>query len=150
MEIAAQAWLENHNRNRPINKFHLIELRTDNKYGGFIKHEPLTASIDVAKANGKLIVEVLDVYSPSIVKRLNMEQGLFRAQIDDWRAVVDCIMVDTNYDGKVFNISLTDIPAKKADLVTGKYELPAPAPDSIVAVKIIDMLGEELILTRKI
>ena len=150
MELTAQAWLENHNRNRPINKFHLIELRTDNKYGGFIKHEPLSASVALRKAKDKLIVEVTDAYSPSIVKRLNMEDGLFKAQIDDWRAIVDCIMIDTNYDGEVFNIHLTDIPAKKADLVNGKYELPLPSEGSKVAVKIIDMLGEELIITKQV
>jgi adenine-specific DNA-methyltransferase len=29
MELAAKAWLEQHNRNRPINRFHVIELRTN-------------------------------------------------------------------------------------------------------------------------
>lgn len=34
----ARAWAEGYNRNRPINKLHLIELRTDRKFGGFIRH----------------------------------------------------------------------------------------------------------------
>ena len=95
----------------------------------------------------KLIIEVNDVLSPSILQRLNLEEGLFRAQIDDWRAVVDCILIDTDYDGKVFNIALTDVPEKKQDLVTGRYELPAVKSGTTVAVKIIDMLGEEYIHT---
>ncbi|MDT8311476.1 MAG: site-specific DNA-methyltransferase, partial [Methylophaga sp.] len=74
---------------------------------------------------------------------------LFRAHIDDWRAVVDCIMIDTNYDGDVFKVSLSDIPAKKTDLVTGSYQLPIKNHQATVAVKIIDMLGEELIITAK-
>lgn len=85
--------------------------------------------------------------SPTIVKRLNMEQGLFRAQIDDWRAVVDCIMIDTAYDGQTFNVTLSDVPERRSDLVQGVYKLPAPPPGSVVAVKIIDMLGEEVIVT---
>lgn len=147
IELTARAWIEEYNRNRPINKIHVIELRTDRKYGGFIKHEPLTVSISVENGKDKLIVEVNDVLSPSILQRLNLEEGLFRAQIDDWRAVVDCILIDTDYDGKVFNIALSDVPEKKQDLVSGRYELPAVKSDATVAVKIIDMLGEEFIHT---
>ena len=150
MELTAQAALEAHNRNRPVNRLHLIELRTDPKYGGFIKHEPLHASIHIERLGEKLVVEVNDVISPTIVKRLNMEEGLFRAQIDDWRAVVDNILIDTQFDGEVFNVALADVPAKKADLVTSRYELPAPPAGSTVAVKIIDMLGEELVMTRTV
>jgi len=147
LELKARDWVERHNRNRPVNRYHIIELRTDDKYGGFIKHDPLEARMDARREGDKLIVEIEDVLSPTILQRLNMEQGVFRASIEDWRAVVDCIMIDTDYDGEVFNIALSDIPAKKTDLVEGRYEVQAPPEGSKVAVKIIDMLGEELILT---
>ena len=84
------------------------------------------------------------------MQRLNLEQGVFRAQITDWRAVVDCILIDTQYDGQVFNVALADVPERKQDLVNGRYELPAPLAGSTVAVKIIDMLGEELITTAQV
>jgi len=147
----ARAWVESYNRNRPVNKLHVVELRTDRKLGGIIKHEPLTAEVS-AERTGKdtdalLVVEVQDVVSPTIMQRLNLEQGVFRAQISDWRAVVDCILIDTQYDGQVFNVALADVPERKQDLVNGRYELPASPAGSTVAVKIIDMLGEELIVT---
>ncbi len=122
---------------------------TDSKYGGFIKHEPLEASVSVERKHDEPHIKVEDVFSPTIVQRLNMESGVFRARIDDWRAVVDCILIDTAYDGEVFNVALSDIPEKKADLVQGEYKVPAPAKGSQVAVKIIDMLGEELIVTAE-
>lgn len=150
MELAARAWIEDYNRARPINKLHVIELRTDRKYGGFMTHEPLGASVSVKRDKDTLRVTVNDVFSPSILQRLNMEQGVFRAQIDDWRAVVDCILIDTDYDGEVFNVALTDIPARKQDLVDGSYALPAPRKGATVAVKIIDMLGEEVIVTEQV
>ncbi|MBP7609615.1 MAG: site-specific DNA-methyltransferase [Steroidobacteraceae bacterium] len=147
----ARAWVETYNRNRPVNKLHVVELRTDRKLGGIIKHEPLSAQVS-AKRTGKgdtaqLVVEVQDVVSPTITQRLNLEQGVFRAQITDWRAVVDCILIDTQYDGQVFNVALADVPERKQDLVNGRYELPASPRGSTVAVKIIDMLGEELVVT---
>lgn len=145
----ARAWVDAYNRNRPVNKLHVVELRTDRKLGGIIRHEPLTAKISVKRtgegASAQLVVEVQDVVSPTIMQRLNLEQGVFRAQITDWRAVVDCILIDTQYDGQVFNVALADVPERKQDLVNGRYELPAPPAGSTVAVKIIDMLGEELV-----
>lgn len=149
-EVAAQAALEAYNRNKPVNQLHLLELRTDQKYAGFMRHEPLHAAIHCERDGEQLIVEVTDVISPTIIKRLNLEEGLFRAQIDDWRAVVDVILIDTAYDGEVFNVQLSDVPQKKTDLVAGRYELPAPPAGSTVAVKVIDMLGEELIVTRTV
>ena len=98
----------------------------------------------------RLIVEVTDVFSPTIMQRLNMEEGLFRAHIDDWRAVVDCIMIDSDYDGELFNVALSDIPPRKQDLVAGRYELPAPPPGATLAVKVIDMLGEEAVITHEL
>ena len=148
MELSSRAWVEEYNRARPINKLHVIELRTDQKYGGFIKHEPLVASVSVERSGEKLNIEVTDVFSPSIIQRLNMEQGVFRATIDDWRAVVDCIMVDTNYNGDIFNVALTDIPERKQDYVEGKYEVDAPPKGTTIAIKVIDMLDEESIITK--
>ena len=150
IEFNARAWVEAYNRNRPVNKIHIIELRTDKKYGGFIKHEPLTVSVSAERDGDTLQVTVNDVLSPGILQRLNLEQGVFRAQIEDWRAVVDCILIDTDYDGEVFNVALSDIPARKQDLVSGRYELPAPKEGATVAIKVIDMLGEEAIVTQTV
>jgi DNA methylase len=146
----ARAWVDTYNRNRPVNKLHVVELRTDRKLGGIIKHEPISAQITATRegADGaeRLVVEVHDVVSPTIMQRLNLEQGVFRAHITDWRAVVDCILIDTQYDGQVFNVAMADVPERKQDLVTGRYELPVPSTGSTVAVKVIDMLGEELVV----
>lgn len=146
----ARAWVETYNRNRPVNKLHVVELRTDRKLGGIIKHEPLSAQVSAQRvgegADARLVVEVQDVVSPSIMQRLNLEQGMFRAQVTDWRAVVDCILIDPQHDGQVFSVALADVPERKQDLVDGRYELPAPPAGSCVAIKVIDMLGEECIL----
>ncbi len=40
--------------------------------------------------------------------------------------MADCVMIDTAYDGKVFNVALSDVPEKKTDFVQGSHELPAP------------------------
>ena len=58
-------------------------------------------------------------------------------------------MIDSAYDGQVFNIVLADVPERKTDLVSGKYELDAPSGATTVAVEVTDMLGEEVLEVRK-
>jgi hypothetical protein len=70
-----------------------------------------------------------------------MDLPLFKAKITDWRSQVDCLMIDTAYDGSVFNVVLSDVPEKKNDLIEGTYKLAVPQGKTAVAVKIIDMLG---------
>jgi hypothetical protein len=55
--------------------------------------------------------------------------------------MVDVVLIDTAYDGEVFNVTLSDVPEKKDELVVGHYELPAPAAPTRLAVKIIDYHG---------
>jgi len=67
-----------------------------------------------------------------------------------WWGMVDCIMVDPHRDGETFNIASSDIPLKKTDLVAGKCELVPPRDRTTVAVNVIDMLGEEVLVTKDI
>ena len=153
-ELAAGAWLEEWNLLRKgkgaVNRLESIELRTDAKYGKFISHRPAEARVSIAREGKKVRVEVEDFISPTILERLEMDVPLFRAKVSDWRAMVDCVMVDPNYNGKVFKVALSDIPSKKSDLVDGVYLVDAPTKKITVAVKIVDMLGEEVLITETV
>ena len=154
VELAAAAWVEDWNRMRKgkdaVNRIEVIELRTDAKYGRFIKHEPAKARVKITRTNAKVLVEVTDFISPTIIERLQQQAGVLQPKIEDWRAMVDCIMIDPAYDGSVLNVAMDDIPGRRDDLVNGRYEIPAPADETTVAVKIIDMLGEEVIVTATV
>ena len=127
MELASKAWIEEWNRLRKgknaINNIDVIELKSDAKYGGFIKHEPAKAQVKFSRNKDIVTIEIEDFISPTIITRLQKQAGLLKPKIDEWRSMVDCVMIDTNYDGKVFNIAFSDVPEKKNDLVNGKYEL---------------------------
>jgi DNA modification methylase len=153
-ELTVDAWLADWNllrkRGDVPNKIEIIELRTDPKYGKFIARQPARAKVDIARKADKLVVEIKDFISPSIIERLQSQAGLLQPKIDDWRAMVDCVMIDPAHDGKVFNIALADVPEKKTDFVQARYELDAPKGKTTVAVKITDMLGEEVIITKEV
>jgi adenine-specific DNA-methyltransferase len=155
-EMAVDAWLEEWNRFRKQrdipNKIDLIELRTDPKAGGFFAHQPDQAEIEVKRDKDTIHIEIKTFISPTIVERLRQQAGVLTPQIDDWRAMVDSVMIDTDYDDKVFNIVYADIPEKKTDLVAGFYDIDFPKgkKKTTVAIKITDMLGEELLSIHQI
>ena len=153
-ELATQDWIEDWNKNRKRtnlpNQVRVIEVRSDPKYGGLFLHKPAEAEVRIQRTDDGILVEILDFISPTILERLSRQAGLVAPKVEDWRSMVDSIMIDTAYNGEVFNIVLADIPEKKTDLVSGKYPLPAPIGQITIAVKITDMLGEEVLVTKQL
>lgn len=101
-------------------------------------------------ASPRIKVEIEDFISPTIIERLKQQAGILTPHIDDWRAMVDSVMIDAAYNGQVFNVALSDVLERKNDLVSGHYELAAPDGSTTVAIKIIDMLGEEVLITAEV
>ncbi len=155
-ELATEPWLEEYNKKHPVNKVQVIELRTDSKYGKFLIHQPAIADVEIKKENkspqsgmpktAKAVIDIKSFISPTILERLNMDDNLFKVKIPDFRSMIDVVLIDNNYDDKVFNIFFSDVPEKKNDLIAGHYEIEIPSKDSKIAVKIIDMLGEEVLI----
>jgi len=81
----------------------------------------------------KLTVEKF--YPNTLLEKLRQDE----TEVEDYREMVESIMIDTNYDGSVFEPTIVDIPEKK-ELVSGEYELPDNA--GAIAIKITDLLSE--------
>jgi adenine-specific DNA-methyltransferase len=152
IELAAQASVDDWNRLRKgqhaPNRLHVIELRRDAKHGGWLNHMPADADVSITRKGGSIVVAIKDFISPSIVERLTQQAGVLEPKIDDCRAMVDSVAIDTAYNGAVLNVTMVDVPERKADFVEGRYELPAPRGTTTVAVRITDMLGEEVLVTK--
>jgi DNA modification methylase len=148
-EPAADAWIADWNRLRKgastPNRVEVIELRTDPKYGKFFQHQPARAKVRLVRGKPDDAIEIEDFVSPTIIERLREQAGILQPKIDDWRAMVDCVLIDPEYDGQIFKIAVSDVPQRKTDLVAGRYTI--PKGQGTVAVKLIDMLGEEVLVT---
>jgi len=150
-ELAVDAWIDEWNKKHPVNKIHVIELKTDKKYGSFLIHKPAEAKVKIEridKTTAKVVIE--DFISPTIIERLNIDNKLFKVKIPDFRCMIDTVLIDNNYNGKTFHIVYSDVPKRKDDLVKSEYEIEIPKSKTKVAVKIIDMLGEEVLVTEEI
>jgi len=145
-ELTVDPWVGEWNKKHPVNKIKIIELKTDKKYGNFLIHQPAEAKVKVERtAKNKVLIEIQNFISPTIIERLNIDNKLFKVKIPDFRSMIDTVLIDTNYNNNTFNIIYSDVPEKKTDLVEGKYEIEIPADKAKIAVKIIDMLGEEVL-----
>ena len=76
-------------------------------------------------------------YPMNLLQKLSIQQE----NVEDWRKMVESIMIDWNYDGAVLEPHTVDIPGKD-DLVKGKYKVPDDA--GTIKVKITDLLSESL------
>jgi DNA modification methylase len=138
-EVILESEIAKHNKISPINQIKIRDIQKD----GLIAFEPAIAEVSIAQNQNKKIVEIKNYLSPTILKRLEIDKNLFEQQITDFRSQIDMVLFDFNYNGEVFNICDSDIPAKKKDFVKGKYELETK---NKIAIKIIDMLGEETLI----
>lgn len=82
---------------------------------------------------GKLIVEAF--YPRNLLQKLSQQKD----DVEEWREMVESIMIDWNFDGAVMEPVVIDIPPKD-EFVVGEYEIPEGA--SSIKVKITDLLSE--------
>jgi adenine-specific DNA-methyltransferase len=91
------------------------------------------ALIDVE--DGHLVIKRF--YPMNLLGKLSLQ----KEKVDDWRELVESVMIDWNYDGAVLEPAEVDIPGKK-ELVKGRYAVPPEA--GTIRVKITDLLSESL------
>jgi len=89
----------------------------------------------VVVKNGKLVIE--QFYPMNLLQKLS----LLKENVEDWRELVESIMVDWNYDGAVLEPAVVDLPGKD-EMVSGKYDIPKDA--GTIRIKITDLLSESL------
>lgn len=152
-----KAWerKQNESPNRPVEKITLV----------CMGHEPdLAAQLEYAAKPFKIDVEVVDIlrdkadlefkrdseakvainkgelriekfYPMNLLQKLSLQ----KESVEDWKELVESVLIDWNYDGAVLQPAVVDIPGKN-DLVKGAYTVPQDA--GTIRVKITDLLSE--------
>lgn len=88
----------------------------------------------VVKGN-ELVIEAF--YPMNLLSKLSLQQE----NVEDWRELVETVMIDWNFDGAIFQPLQVDIPDKN-ELVSGRYPIPDDA--GTIRIKITDLLSESL------
>ncbi|RKU09542.1 restriction endonuclease subunit M [Candidatus Poribacteria bacterium] len=139
-----QAELKEENRRRAVNKIFVRDIGSE----GITTFEPASAEVNFERDGDSVKITIAEYISPTILARMDIDRTIFDEQIDDFRAQIDCVLIDRDYTIKYFKIDVSDVPENKDDFVEGEYTVTLPRPNARVAVKIIDMLGEETIVTE--
>lgn len=88
---------------------------------------------EVIVDSGNLIIK--NFYPMSLLQKLS----IMKENVEDWKELVESVMIDWNYDGAVLEPTVVDIPEKN-ELVSGIYKIPEDA--GTIRVKITDLLSE--------
>ncbi len=83
--------------------------------------------------DNKLIIK--EFYPMNLLQKLSLQ----KEYVDNWKQMVDSIMIDWNYDGAIMEPKEIDI-AEKNGLVKGIYEIPENS--KCIKIKITDLLSE--------
>lgn len=90
---------------------------------------------DIVIKDGKLVIK--NFYPMNLLQKLSFQ----KEDVEDWKQLVESVMIDFDYDGEVLNPEIIDIPGKN-EFVQGEYVIPAGAKR--IKVKITDLLSESL------
>ena len=93
------------------------------------------AEAEIVREGNKLVIRAF--YPMNLMQKLSLQ----KEYVEDWRQLVESIMIDWNYDGVVMQPTVTDVPDKK-EIVSGIYDIPEDA--GTIRVKITDLLSESL------
>ncbi len=90
---------------------------------------------EIVREGDKLVIRAF--YPMNLMQKLSLQ----KEYVEDWRQLVDSVMIDWNYDGVVMQPAVTDVPGK-SELVKGIYDIPEGS--GTIKVKITDLLSESL------
>lgn len=93
------------------------------------------AEAEVAREGNKLVIRAY--YPMNLMQKLSLQ----KEYVEDWKQLVESVMIDWNYDGVIMQPAVTDVPDKK-EVVAGVYDIPENA--GTIKIKITDLLSESL------
>lgn len=150
------------NPGKPVEYIYLVCMGHEPDLGAYLEEQ-------LSQSGLKLDVEVVDVLrdkanlefkrdseaeikinkSKLVIKKfypMNLLQklSLMKENVEDWKELVESVMIDFNYDGSVFEPKIVDIPDGN-ELVSGEYDIPNES--GVIRVKITDLLSESLEVT---
>lgn len=88
---------------------------------------------EIVKEDDKLIIK--EFYPMNLLQKLSLQ----KEHVDNWKQLVESVMIDWNYDGAVMEASEIDIPQME-DMIKGEYKIPQEAEN--IKIKITDLLSE--------
>ena len=81
------------------------------------------------------VLSIDNFYPMNLMQKLSLQ----KESVDEWRELVESVVIDWNYDGAAMEPTIVDLPSKN-DHVDGVYPIPDDA--GTIKIKITDLLSE--------
>lgn len=81
------------------------------------------------------VFKIQNFYPMNLMQKLSLQ----KESVNEWRELVESIVIDWNYDGAAMEPTIVDIPDKN-EFVLGEYKIPDDA--GTIKIKITDLLSE--------
>ncbi|WPY01757.1 Restriction endonuclease subunit M (plasmid) [Candidatus Trichorickettsia mobilis] len=134
--------LKNYHKTMPsMSKIELWDIQKDEIF----EYKEPDCEVEFKGDKNQVRIKIKSYISDKIIQRLNVDKTIFDLDIKDFRACIDYVLIDTNYNGEIFSTCFSDVPKNKKDFIRGEYSVES---QGIVAVKIVSMLGEESIILQ--
>ncbi|WP_063336800.1 MULTISPECIES: site-specific DNA-methyltransferase [unclassified Marinomonas] len=83
----------------------------------------------------KEMLKIINFFPMNLMQKLSLQ----KESVNEWRELVESIVIDWNYDGSAMEPAIVDIPDNN-EFVLGNYKIPDDA--GTIKVKITDLLSE--------
>lgn len=83
------------------------------------------------------IIEIKEFYPMNLLQKLSTENQA----VNDWKNLVESVLIDYDYDGNILKPQILDIPGKNESVI-GFYSI--PENHGKIKIKITDLLSESL------
>ena len=144
MELDVADYLKKENKTGV--KIDVRDITTDKK--NLVFKKPPEAHIEVKNKEKKLSIVIKEFYSPILMRKLEIENSKavkkeYQAKVEDFRQIIDSVAIDVDYSGDLFNAEIMDLPTKR-ELIKADYSWEYSKKGKYtVAIKVVDVLGEE-------
>jgi DNA modification methylase len=112
----------------------VVDILRDKKELTFKRNSEV--DIDINKG----VLEINNFYPLNLLQKLS----LMKENIEDWKQLVESILIDWNYNGEFLEPDIIDVPDLN-EIVKGRYMLPENVGE--IRIKITDLLSEVLEVT---
>lgn len=109
-----------------------------------LEHEDLVqkrpkAEVSFQRTSNSVSVQIKDFQSPAV-------HAASKKRASDWHSLIDCVVIDFNYDGKCFRMDYADLPKERSETAKCLYN---PTSSGRIALKIVDLLGNECLVAEE-
>ena len=109
----------------------IVDILTDKKDFEFKREAQAKVNI----IDNELVIE--SFYPMNLMQKLSLQ----KEHVDNYKQLVESIMIDWDFDGQALRPTVIDVPDKK-EFVKGKYSV--PEQHGKIKIKITDLLSESL------